>query len=105
VGSYLYAWRFATWRAPFVIDCCYSSKGKVFFRTFSLRPSFTSQSEFIVITSEVIHNMKSIVGTKVESVAKLRAGKLWLNSRKRNRPKEEKTDQSMIVRAMFIVIC
>jgi hypothetical protein len=30
--------------APFVIDFRYSSKGKVFFRTFGLRPSFTSQS-------------------------------------------------------------
>jgi hypothetical protein len=55
--------------------------------------------------SEAIHNMKSMVGTKVESVPKLRAGKLRLSSRKRNRPKEEKTDQSMIVCVMFIVIC
>jgi hypothetical protein len=37
--------------APFVIDFRYSSEGKVFFRTFGLRPSFTSQSEFIIITN------------------------------------------------------
>jgi hypothetical protein len=55
--------------------------------------------------SEAVHNMKSMVGTKVESVPKLYAGKLRLSSRKRNRPKEEKTDQSMIVCVMFIVIC
>ena len=47
--------------------------------------------------------MKSVVGTKVEPVPKLLAGKLRLRSRKRNRPKEEKTDQSMIVCVMFIV--
>jgi hypothetical protein len=55
--------------------------------------------------SEAIHNMKSVVGMKVEPVLKLRAGKLRLSSRKRNRPKEEKIDQSMIVCVMFIVIC
>ena len=38
----------ATWRAPFVIDFRYSNEGKVFFRAFGLRPSFTSQSEFVV---------------------------------------------------------
>jgi hypothetical protein len=36
------------WRAPLVIDFRYSSEGNVFFWTFGLRPSFTSQSEFIV---------------------------------------------------------
>jgi hypothetical protein len=55
--------------------------------------------------SEAVYDMKSMVGTKVESVPKLRAGKLRLSSRKQNRPKEEKTDQSMIVCDMFIVIC
>ena len=55
--------------------------------------------------SEAIHNMKSVVGTKVEPVPKLLAGKLRLRSRKRNLPKEEKTDQSFIVCVMFIVIC
>jgi hypothetical protein len=40
--------------------------------------------------NEVVHNMKSMVGTKVESVSKLRTGKLRLSSRKRNRLKEEK---------------
>jgi hypothetical protein len=38
---------------------------------------------------EVIHNMESKVGTKVEPAPKLRARKLRLNS-KRNRLKEEK---------------
>jgi hypothetical protein len=36
---------------PFVIDFRYSSEGKVFFRTFGLRPSFTSQSEFVITTN------------------------------------------------------
>ena len=40
--------------------------------------------------NEAVHNMKSMVGTKVEPVPKLRARKLWLSSRKRNRLKEEK---------------
>jgi hypothetical protein len=55
--------------------------------------------------SEAVHNMKSVVGAKVESIPKLRVGKLRLSSRKWNRLKEEKTDQSMIVCVMFIVIC
>jgi hypothetical protein len=38
--------------------------------------------------NEAVHNMKSMVGTKVESVPKLHAGKLRLSSRKRNRLKE-----------------
>jgi hypothetical protein len=40
--------------------------------------------------NEAVHNMKSTIGTKVESIPKLRARKLWLSSRKRNRLKEEK---------------
>jgi hypothetical protein len=39
---------------------------------------------------EVVHNMESRVGTKVELASKLRARELWLSSRKRNRLKEEK---------------
>jgi hypothetical protein len=39
---------------------------------------------------EAVHNMESKVGTKVEPAPKLRARKLRLNSRKRNRLKEEK---------------
>ena len=39
---------------------------------------------------EVVHNMESRVGTKVEPAPKLRARELRLNSRKRNRLKEEK---------------
>jgi hypothetical protein len=51
VRSYLYAKYVASGRAPLVIDCCYSSKEKVFFRTFSLRPSSISQSEFFILTN------------------------------------------------------
>jgi hypothetical protein len=40
--------------------------------------------------NEAVHNMKSMVGTKVDLVPKLHAGKLRLSSRKRNRLKEEK---------------
>jgi hypothetical protein len=40
--------------------------------------------------NEAIHNMKSMDGTKVEPVLKLRARKLRLSSRKRNQLKEEK---------------
>jgi hypothetical protein len=43
------------------------------------------------IWDEVVHNMESMVITKVEPVLKLCARKLRLNSRKRNRLKEEKT--------------
>jgi hypothetical protein len=39
---------------------------------------------------EVVHDMKSMVGTKVESVPKLHTGKLRLSSGKRNRLKKEK---------------
>jgi hypothetical protein len=39
---------------------------------------------------EVVHNMESRVGTKVELAPKLRARELQLSSRKRNRLKEEK---------------
>jgi hypothetical protein len=39
---------------------------------------------------EAVHNMKSMVGTKVEPAPKLCARKLRLGSRKRNRLKEEK---------------
>jgi hypothetical protein len=40
--------------------------------------------------NEAVHNMKSMVGMKVEPAPKLRARKLRLSSRKRNRLKEEK---------------
>jgi hypothetical protein len=39
---------------------------------------------------EAVHNMESRVGTKDESAPKVRARKLRLTSRKRNRLKEEK---------------
>jgi hypothetical protein len=51
VRSYLYDQYVASGRAPLVIDYCYSSKEKVFFRTFGLRPSSISQSEFIILTN------------------------------------------------------
>jgi hypothetical protein len=41
--------------------------------------------------NEAIHNMKSMIKMKVESILKLHARKLRLCSRKRNRLKEEKT--------------
>jgi hypothetical protein len=37
-----------------VIDRCYSSKGKVFFRTFGLRPSSMSQSEFVNLNKLIL---------------------------------------------------
>jgi hypothetical protein len=40
--------------------------------------------------NEVVHNMESMIGTKVESILKLCVRKLRLNSRKRNRLKEDK---------------
>ena len=40
--------------------------------------------------NEAVHNMKSMVGTKVEPAPKLRARKLRLSSSKTNRLKEEK---------------
>jgi hypothetical protein len=54
VSSYLYARRALNWRVPPVIDCCYSSKGKVFFRTFGLRPSSMSQSEFVILNKLIL---------------------------------------------------
>jgi hypothetical protein len=40
--------------------------------------------------NEAVHNMESMIETKVESIPKLCARKLRLSSRKRNRLKEEK---------------
>jgi hypothetical protein len=40
--------------------------------------------------NEAVHSMKSMGGTKVETVPKLRIGKLRLGRGKRNRLKEEK---------------
>jgi hypothetical protein len=51
VSSYLYTQRAPSWRAPSVIESCYSSKGKVFFRTFDLEPSSISQFEFVILTN------------------------------------------------------
>jgi hypothetical protein len=41
--------------------------------------------------NKAVHNMKSMIGAKVESIPKLRTRKPRLSSRKRNRLKEEKT--------------
>jgi hypothetical protein len=54
VSSYLYAQHVPNWGVPSVIDCCYSSKGKVFFWTFGLRPSSMSQSEFIILNKLIL---------------------------------------------------
>jgi hypothetical protein len=54
VSSYLYAQHTPNWGAPSVIDCCYSSKGKVFFRTFGLRPSSISQFEFVILNKLIL---------------------------------------------------
>jgi hypothetical protein len=39
---------------PSAIDCCYYSKGKVFFWTFGLRPSSMSQSEFVILNKLIL---------------------------------------------------
>jgi hypothetical protein len=54
--------------SPSVIDYCYSSKGKVFFQTFGLRPSFTSQSEFVAITNKYFEGL--LLGAFVPKVLK-----------------------------------
>jgi hypothetical protein len=54
VSSYLYAQHAPNWGAPSIIDCCYSSKGKVFFQTFGLRPSSMSQSEFVILNKLIL---------------------------------------------------
>jgi hypothetical protein len=51
MSSYLYTQCVENWRVPLVKDCCYSSKEKVFFRTFGLMPSSISQYEFIIIAN------------------------------------------------------
>jgi hypothetical protein len=53
-SSYLYARHAPNWGAPTIIDGCYSSKGKVFFRTFGLRPSSMSQSEFVILNKLIL---------------------------------------------------
>jgi hypothetical protein len=53
-SSYLYAQHAPNWRVPSVIDYCYSSKGKVFFRTFGLRPSSMSQSGFVILNKLIL---------------------------------------------------
>jgi hypothetical protein len=54
VSSYLYSQHAPNWGASSVIDYCYSSKGKVFFRTFGLRPSSMSQFEFVILNKLIL---------------------------------------------------
>jgi hypothetical protein len=68
VCSYLYAKSVASDRVPLVIDCCYSSKGKVFFRTFGIRPSSISQYEFI--TNKLILRGATVGGLRLPKVLK-----------------------------------
>ena len=49
VWPYLYAKSVENSKTPFVSECCYSSKGKVFFRTFGVKPSSMSQSKFVIL--------------------------------------------------------
>jgi hypothetical protein len=67
VSPYLYAQCAANWRAPSVIDDCYSSKGKVFFRTFGLRPSSILQSEFV---NKLILRGATVGGLRLPKVLK-----------------------------------
>jgi hypothetical protein len=53
-SSYLYAQHAPNRGAPFVIDCCYSSKGKVFFWTFGLKPSSMLQPEFVILNKLIL---------------------------------------------------
>jgi hypothetical protein len=54
VCPYLYAKSVENSKTPLVSDCCYSSKGKVFFRTFGVKPSSRSQSEFVIINKLIL---------------------------------------------------
>jgi hypothetical protein len=128
VGSYLYAFRFATWRAPCVIDFRYSSKGNVFFSDLRLKAfvhvavwiryynklilrgatvgglhlpkvlknttHMFSQYNIYIGTfgywDEAVHDMKSVVQKKDESVLKLCVEKLRLSGGKWNWLKGEK---------------
>jgi hypothetical protein len=54
VWPYLYAKCVETSKTPLVSECCYSSKGKVFFRTFGVKPSSRSQSKFIILNKLIL---------------------------------------------------
>ena len=69
VWPYLYARCVESWKTPLVSECCYSSKGKVFFRTFGIKPSFISQSEFI-ISNKLILRGATVGGLRPPKVLK-----------------------------------
>ena len=54
VCPYLYAKSVENSKTPLISDCCYSSKGKLFFRTFGVKPSFTSQSKFVILNKLIL---------------------------------------------------
>jgi hypothetical protein len=60
----------ATWWALYVIDFCYSSEEKMFFRTFGKRPSFTSQSEFVKCKNKLILRGATVGGLPLSKVLK-----------------------------------
>jgi hypothetical protein len=69
VVTYLYTQGIASGRVPLAIDCCYSSKRKVFFRTFGLEPSSISQSEFIIL-NKLILRWATVGGLRLPKVLK-----------------------------------
>jgi hypothetical protein len=54
VSPYLYVSMVQNGGPLSVIDCCYSSKGKVFFWNFGLRPSSMSQSKFVILNKLIL---------------------------------------------------
>ena len=54
---------------------------------------------------KIVHDMESMVETKVDAVPKLDARELRLNGRKRNRLKEEKTNRPMVICVMIVTSC
>jgi hypothetical protein len=68
-SPYLYTHYVENWRVPLVKDCCYSSKGKVFFRTFGSKPPSISQYEFI-ITAKLILRGATVGDLRLPKVLK-----------------------------------
>jgi hypothetical protein len=54
VWPYLYAKGVENSKTPLVSECCYSSKGKVFFRTFGVKPSSKLQSKFVILNKLIL---------------------------------------------------
>jgi hypothetical protein len=54
VRALIYTQRAPNQGAPLVIDCCYSSKGKVFFRAFGFGLSSISQSKFVILNKLIL---------------------------------------------------